>query len=105
MTGPPFRWKDSDWDRAIELRRTGLTYDQIAARLGMPGKRVQMKFSNEGLKARRATGTVIPHHKEPSVETLAERQRAYDAARSLTATLCGDPPAGRSALDKMRAPR
>jgi hypothetical protein len=33
---------------------------------------------------------------------LFERERAMLAPRSLTATLLGDPPAGRSALDKRR---
>lgn len=36
----------------------------------------------------------------PDPETIAERDRALSAAQSLTARLCGDPPHGRSALDR-----
>lgn len=39
----------------------------------------------------------------PMAATMAERDRAYGQERSLTATIFGDPPAGRSALDKRMA--
>jgi hypothetical protein len=37
---------------------------------------------------------------KPTPATLLERDRAMLAPRTLTATLLGDPPAGRSALDR-----
>ncbi len=40
---------------------------------------------------------------QPKLSTIEERERAYGAPRSLTALVCGDPPAGRSALDKRNA--
>lgn len=53
-------------------------------------------------RASRATGHSAASVMVPQ-DVLFERDRAILAPRSLTATLLGDPPAGRSALDKRGA--
>jgi hypothetical protein len=97
--------------KAMRLRARGMTWGTIARETGVkqhrirnavdPNFRVSRKLQQQ--RARPAG------YRSPCVATpialvpwdvFAEAQQAYSAPRTLTAILMGDPPAGRSALDK-----
>lgn len=103
MSTSKVHWKVSDWERAQRMRRGGMSYRHIAETLHISEDRVKMKFNNEACRFRVETGTDKPHKSGPPPSVLIERERATRAEVSLTASLCGDPLPGRSALDKQRA--
>lgn len=85
-------WSADDVARLIRLReQDGLTWAEIDQALG--------RRSTSAEKYRKLCREASP------VSTLTKRRPQVPAVahRSLTAQLLGDPPPGRSALDKMRA--
>jgi hypothetical protein len=88
-------WTDEEVEHALGLRRLGLAVKQIALKIGRTELAVFSKF------------TEISHNSaQPQVcrvtpEALAAREARRDGydRRDLTATFCGDPPVGYSALD------
>jgi hypothetical protein len=107
-----FNWNYRRWTTAQRLRRRGYTYGAIAEALGCEEKQVANKFHTdrgqyrpEYISRRSVTGmgTKDLHSKRAvvvSAQALAERERAYSQRQSITATLMGDPPPGRSALER-----
>src|SRR5262249_30704133 len=91
-------WTDEEVEHALGLRKLGFTARQIGLKIGRTELAVSSKFtelspSSASPKTRWVNDKVIA--------AQAERLNAYDR-RDLTATVCGDPPPGYSALDRMR---
>lgn len=109
-------WSREQIDQLINLRqgslREGITHawPDIATLIGRPVEHCRAKYHYE--MAKRATprraririkdDSVQRIHPPTLRERLAERAVLRDASerRDLTATLCGDPPPGYSALDR-----
>lgn len=109
-------------DEAIELRRRGASWFDLRRALGLrsengvryrldPEFAARMRFHNSvGGKRRRderrARRSIVvgsagaAEHVRPPPEVLAERDATLSLPRTLTSLLCGDPPPGRSALDR-----
>ena len=88
------------------LRDEGLSFNAIGERIGvsdctiacwLDGARWEKRKARQRLDnaRRRAAGVIADDRQERQ-----ERPLPKPDARSLTGRLCGDPPAGRSALDK-----
>lgn len=112
------KFNDENIAVAREMRRLSQPWSVIASRLGVDRTTVRRILDPEWRKMRnaqiaagkaRADGTLSPKMALGSVLTAGpDRTRAlYDPLRDgdlyprdLTGALCGDPPAGRSALDR-----
>lgn len=103
MTNPKTTWDPKDWTRAKTLRDSGMTIPEIAEELDIDERRVHGKFTAEGYRTRRDTGT-IRRTKEPSPAAEASRASRHIARlnQNTTGFIMGDPPPGFSALDKRR---
>jgi hypothetical protein len=73
--------------------------DRAALRAAKRSK--QPEYTAKGPGGGRDVVYVPPVAKNVPACVLEERERALSAPMSLSAQLCGDPPPGRSALDKM----
>ncbi len=93
-------WTPAEDARALALYQDDLGYDDIAVDLGVTVGAVKARIEKL-LYSGKAKAEVRPHgHVAP--ELIAERdarKAAYDR-RDQTATFCGDPPVGFSALDQ-----
>lgn len=97
--------------RASELRASGVAWASIARVIGKSDHQIRKRLDPDYSERHRVSGrrrykeiTEGPHmvvRTPVPAEVTAERSRAYDprVSRSVTADFCGDPPAGRSALD------
>lgn len=90
-------WTDEDYATARQLREAGVSFDDIAKKLGRTVYAIKSK-----LQGRVAEAMAPP---TPPEDVLTERERLLDArARQCDiAHLMGDPPPGYSALDRMRS--
>lgn len=86
-------WTDHEVNTLVTMRRRGMSIGECAAALERSSDAIAAKASN--LRSRI----------NPKVEVSAPVVvRAFASrAEMVTATLCGDPPAGRSALDQRPA--
>lgn len=91
-------WNDQNWARAQELRAAGMTFDLIAADIGLTKSQVYHRF----YPLERGGNTNAVRAEAPN-NVIIERDRAHQAERSLTASICGDPRPGRSALDRRQS--
>ncbi len=111
------------YSRAWKLRAEGFTWHDCDKALHVGRGRVRRALDESYAEHRRilahdykekALGLVRLRRKRPSHHTqssrsippdfvTAERERAMNAPLSITAFVCGDPPLGRSALDKRGA--
>lgn len=101
-------------ERAARLRAMGMGWRETGAAIGVtiysvraalePGFIDKKREYSQAYKRQRypASSLVVESVSAPQF-VLFEREQAMLAPRSLTAVLCGDPPAGRSALDKRGA--
>lgn len=90
---------------ALKMRSLGISWGKIGMRYGLtrtllrniidPGYRLSRYAPYPNLRHNVSRAT-------PPADTLAERNRVLARPMTMTATLCGDPPPGRSALDKKR---
>lgn len=102
-------------EKARQLRATGISLIAVAETLGYsreclrlalnPASREARNAYRRGRvrKSRRAAGKPEPRYVTPArcpPEVIAERDIALSQQTSLTALVFGDPPPGRSALDK-----
>jgi hypothetical protein len=110
-------WTAEELTEAREMRSRGISYRTIdtvfdKARGSAQGmlKRhfpdhVWIDPYSRSEKHKSPAGASHSHHvimsHRPSDQALAERDRAYSAPQSLAQIFLGDPPQGRSALDKM----
>lgn len=102
MNNPHTAWHPSDWERAKELKREGLSIQEIADDLGVTFNRVHSKFAAATHRERDELGIIKTRNGNPTAKELADREDRERAAQKRTQTqfLCGDPPPGFSALDK-----
>jgi len=118
-------WTAEDDEEFQRLCTQPLTYAQIGQRIGRSKGAVEQHFHKMHLDAaqrqaraeynRRYQRETRAHAcagsgraSKPALripaDVLAERDRAFSAARDLTAEIFGDPRPGRSALDRARVP-
>ncbi len=93
-------WTPAYDERALALYEDDLGYDDIAVELGVTPGAVKARI--EKLLYSGKTKAEIKPHGHVAPELIAERdarKAAYDR-RDQTATFCGDPPKGYSALDQ-----
>lgn len=93
-------WTDEMVNRAVQLRRDGSTFDEIARLLGLKrAQSVYTKLHQAGLLAAKRQNS---NGAKASTCALADRDRRAEAAtrRTQTQEFCGDPPPGYSALDQ-----
>lgn len=110
MTRSAVKLTDSDLSRIHDLYRCGTPVRVIAKQFGVTWdtikRRVDPKFAEfRNSKIRtwrfgRQSGDVIAEHSDPIFDP---RRDGYPRHASASAELFGDPPIGRSALDKKRA--
>jgi hypothetical protein len=104
----PKPWSDDEIVKLKDLRLTqGLDWDEIAVRLDRTTSGVKSKFKYvqfDALKAVRHVPIVSAQDPVPPT-VLQERAQRLSVMhqRDLTASICGDPAPGRSALDEWRA--
>lgn len=93
-------------------RHAGVSYDRLRNYLNPDERKRLQRVANERYLRRKALGLVRPRElptrtvaSRPIVpgDILAERDKAMNQPRSLTAHLMGDPAPGRSALDRRAA--
>lgn len=116
-TGPkPLLLSEELLERARELRNQGMPWYRLALELGLKSehplrKRMDPDYAKRHyqykLNSGKANDGVVGgagavKRVVPSPEMLAERDRIFALPQSLTASICGDPLPGRSALDKGR---
>jgi hypothetical protein len=124
MKQPPRKlWTPQEDQTLRALRAAGRPYDDIATTLARTPVSVRARWDHlnrtpEAATARRTRmrrrarnpNAMQINRSEgearPPQAVIAERQRMFEAGwRSLTARLLGDPPIGRSALDRLQATR
>lgn len=101
-------WTNEEVERARKLREDGMTWPQIAEAMGRtPGacrNRIRYPHRNDKQRARDRETYVWYSHKIVKVvvpeRVLAERDRIYSLPPNPIAELLGEPPPGRSALDR-----
>jgi hypothetical protein len=95
--------------KAMRLRAQGFGWTTIAKETGVNNHRIRtavdpsFKFKRNATARERMSVGKTHRVMQPELvpwDIFAEAERAYSAPRTLTAILMGDPPAGRSALDK-----
>jgi hypothetical protein len=126
------RWTDYDRARLLEMKAEGKFFSEIGRRLGRSKNAVaeQWRWLSKGeeWRARRRVETAayrrrwgktqrreyLDHNQQrfvaevvnrPSQELLADATKRLIAPRTLTGSLCGDPPVGYSALDRRQGAR
>lgn len=87
-------WTDAKWKRAQAMRAEGFQNFAIGEELGLTDVQVGYKFNNE-LYAQRAA-----RDKKRLEAEMDKRDALFAQPQSLTASICGDPMPGRSALDR-----
>jgi hypothetical protein len=121
----PRPWAAEEWQRAQDLQKQGLGFDDIAVRLNRSGRAVRAKFAKENLtaeqrqqraeyqrlrrseeiKTRQIAGVTfakVPTREAASAFAQRDRKLAL-TPRNLTAAILGDPLPGYSALDRRTA--
>jgi hypothetical protein len=100
----PKPWSADELEQLVNLRRqAGLDWSEIAIRLDRTESGVKSKMKYIQYEAERsAKQPSVPFEREPIPDSvLIDRARRLAAsARDLTASICGDPPRGYSALDR-----
>lgn len=92
MTAEVKPWTEAEIARAVQLRKSGLLIKEVAEQLGRTFDSTASKIGN--LK------TLI----DGKAKAPAARPRLYRSrSEFVTASLMGDPPPGRSALDQRQA--
>ena len=122
MKRRPQKWTEFEMMEAVRMRADGMSFTTIGAELDRGAQSVEDKLRY--LKARTlesaklvAAGrcprtenhflnmvTAAPSLRPEQIEARDANYRAM-ASQDLTATICGDPPAGRSALDQRQKDR
>lgn len=103
--------------RARRMQARGMDPGDVARRLGkgnsVSKSQVSRALANrrsvkpataadDGQSGFKAAGLHGPWAISIPAETLSERERAFSAFQTLTASICGDPRPGRSALDQRK---
>lgn len=100
------RLQTQDMSHKAIGKKIGRTSEEVRLAIGRGGKRTKpLKYTfHTGVDLTGPSGIVaagIPMDRTvPPADVLAERARALSQPRTITAAVFGDPPPGRSALDK-----
>lgn len=84
-------------------RETRLAKERARPKPAPKPRQERVKVVKAPLEPILTASQLSPPAPKPPQSVLFEREQSLLAPRSLTAALCGDPPAGRSALDKRGA--
>lgn len=118
------RWKAYEWQKVVQLKERGFTYEAIAVQLGRTKDEIKSKYLYETMAPARKlkrlerqqakrqtytenqrtaylTGPTPTHRASPDV--LLERELRLATPRSITGVVFGDPVPGWSALDRRGA--
>ena len=103
---PPIRrqWTDEEFARLVHMVEVDhLGFTEIGQRLGRGTSTCYQKYHYaNSVRAQSAHDQQLPRASERAINER-DRYNAALHARDLTATLCGDPPPGYSALDRKRS--
>jgi hypothetical protein len=101
---PAHFWKPEEERELVLLHDDGLGIEDIAVATGIPFGAVRARLEMLLRQRRIADGRPLHIRGVVPAERLADREARKAAAdrRDITATFCGDPPPGFSALDKRR---
>lgn len=96
-------WTEREFEMAKHMKRSGMTYQEIAAELGRLPESIRTKFRRESeVRTQHPKVHQAEFIPPPPQYVLDERDRAYSADKTIATELMGDPLPGRSALERMR---